>query len=85
MAETCNIDRLLGKLNERTEIMARDIRDVKDIIRDTHEDHAGRLKSLEIRAAESNGGVKMLAGLLTISASVGGLIATFIAKFWHAA
>ena len=75
-------DRLLGKLNERTESMARDISEIKTCLRNSTDSHNTRIKVLEIDSAQRKGGVRMLSALMAASATIGGVVGTFVSKIW---
>ena len=77
-----NTDHLLGKLNERTENLAKDVHDIKNLIQDHASTMNDRLKALELRNAEASGGIKMMVMFGGAAATIGGIIASFIVKIW---
>lgn len=69
-----DVQRDLGKMGAQIDGLAKGIATLTDELRRTNDD----LDSLRLTLARAEGGWKVLAGVATVSATVGGLIASFL-------
>ena len=79
---TQDTDRLLGQLLERTDILGREVGDLKESIGRLTDNHHTRIAALELKSAEMKGGTRVLLILGSISAALGGVIVTILGKLF---
>ena len=87
------IERLLGKLIERTETQGAELRSFKEATHKSlaeiqlslgtqHQGHSNRISKVELVQAEYRGGTKILVRMATITATIGGIIGSIISRMW---